>query len=481
MRKKGFALFLSFALVWLMAACQDDDSFTTSPSHLLTFSTDTVRLDTMFSNVPSAAKTLWVFNRSGDGLRCRSIRLEDGARSGFRVNVDGIGLSEDNDYSTSEVELRNKDSVRVIVEATLPAAREAAPEERNDNIVFTLESGVEQRVSLNAWAWNARLLRNVRISRDSLLDTSAVPTVIYGGLRVDSGATLTIAPGSTLYFHSDAGMDVYGRLIAEGTADKGILLRGDRIDRMFDYLPYDRVPAQWIGVRFHSSSYENKMKFIELHSTNTAITIDSSDVERQKLLLSHATVHNCQGYGLVTSNAKVRLENVQITNTLYDCLAVNGGDVFVNNATLAQFYPFDSRRGAALAFNDRYPIVSLTVRNSLLTGYADDVLMATSADTARLDHYQFDYCMIRTPRLTTADSLHFTNVIFENVKDTTAMGEKHFVKIDTDKLIYDFRLDSVSAAVGKANPATAMPDDRDGRKRKHTPDLGAYEYIKPEK
>lgn len=480
MLKKDLILFLSFAMVWLMAACQDDDSFTTSPSNLLTFSTDTVKLDTLFSNVPSAAKTLWAFNRSGDGLRCTSIRLERGAHSGFRVNVDGIYLGEDNDYSTNEVEVRNKDSIRVFIEATLPTASIATPEKQSDNLIFTLESGVEQRVNLNAWAWNARLLRNVHITKDSTLDASTTPTVIYGDLRVDSGATLTITPGSTLYFHSDAGMDVYGRLRSIGTADNGILLRGDRIDHMFNYLPYDRVPAQWMGVRFHSSSFDNELRYTELHSTNTAITVDSSDVARQTLLLSHSTIHNCQGYGLVTTNAKVTLEDVQITNTLNDCLLVNGGDVSVNNATLAQFYPFDSQRGAALAFNNSYPIVGLSVTNSLLTGYADDVLMRSAVDTTALDHYLFDYCIIRTPKVTTADSVHFTNVIYEDVKDTTTMGEKHFYKIDTDNLIYDFRLDSVSAAIGKANPATALPDDRLGVIRKKTPDIGAYEYIKPE-
>ena len=106
--------------------------------------------------------------------------------------------------------------------------------------------------------------------------------------------------------------------------------------------------------------------------------------------------------------------------------------------------------------------------------------MGSAVDTTALDHYLFDYCIIRTPKVTTADSVHFTNVIYEDVKDTTTMGEKHFYKIDTDNLIYDFRLDSVSAAIGKANPATALPDDRLGVIRKKTPDIGAYEYIKPE-
>ena len=34
------------------------------------------------------------------------------------------------------------------------------------------------------------------------------------------GSTLTIAAGTTLYFHGDAGINVNGRLICNGTADK---------------------------------------------------------------------------------------------------------------------------------------------------------------------------------------------------------------------------------------------------------------------
>lgn len=474
--KKIFAIIA--ALLLLIVSCSDDDSFTASPGNLLTFSTDTVRLDTLFSNVPSAHRSFWVYNHSGDGLRCSSIRLERGGDSGFRVNVDGIHLGEGSNWQANEVEIRNKDSVRVFVEVTLPRATTAEPQKQEDNLVFTLESGVEQRVNLNAWAWNARLLRNVRISKDSTINASGEPTVIYGGLRVDSGATLTIAAGSKLYFHSDAGMDIYGRLISQGTAEANVTLRGDRIDHMFDYLPYDRVPAQWIGLHLHESSYGNELNYTDLHSSNTGIEIDSSDISRQKLTLSHSTVHNCQGYGIYADHSKLTLQNTQVTNTLHDCMFANGGDVEVNNCTFAQFYLFDGQRGAAFAFADARPLTRLNVLNSLITGYADDELMRSIKDTTATVNYLFDHCMIRTPKITTGDSIHFTNVWYEDVHDDKTMGEKHFKKFDTDNLIYDFALDSVSAAIDKADPKTALPDDRLGIKRDDKPDLGAYEYVK---
>ena len=78
-----FATLLSAALV----ACTDDDAFSTSPNRRLTFSTDTVRLDTVFSRVPTATHTFWVYNRSGSGLRLSNVRLQNGNQTGYRVNV----------------------------------------------------------------------------------------------------------------------------------------------------------------------------------------------------------------------------------------------------------------------------------------------------------------------------------------------------------------------------------------------------------
>ena len=72
---------------------------------------------------------------------------------------------------------------------------------------------------------------------------------------------------------------------------------------------------------------------------------------------------------------------------------------------------------------------------------------------------------------------HFTNVVFEDVKDTISYGQKHFVKIDGDQQDYDFHLRKESAAIDKANPESATKTDRDGRSRDEKPDVGAYEYV----
>ena len=83
---------------------------------------------------------------------------------------------------------------------------------------------------------------------------------------------------------------------------------------------------------------------------------------------------------------------------------------------------------------------------------------------------------MRTPVETTADSIRFTNILYELPDDTTAVGKRHFVNIDEENLYYDFRLDSLSLAVGFADAESAAPSDRNGTLRDETPDAGAYEY-----
>jgi hypothetical protein len=179
---------------------------------------------------------------------------------------------------------------------------------------------------------------------------------------------------------------------------------------------------------------------------------------------------------LGAKDVNITVTNSQISNTLGDCVSIDGGSATINSSTIAQFYPFDGQRGAALNAVLNKNLKTLRVTNSLITGYADGVVSISKEDSTV--EWLFDHCMLRTPKVMTADSLHFTNVTFENLKDTTTMGEKHFKKMDTDNLIYDFHLSDKSAAIDQADPATSPADDHDGVKRDDKPDIGAYENEK---
>ena len=410
--------FFLIAALALLTACSDNDSFTTDRSHRLTFTTDTVRMDTLFATVPSATYTFWVHNQSGDGLRLRSVRLERSGQSGFRVNVDGSYLNP----VVNNLEIREGDSLRVFVEVTAFENQSPDPQLVEDNLLFTLESGVEQRVNLRTYSWNAELWQTVDVTADQTIE-SATPIVIYGGINVAKDAMLTIK-NTELYFHDGAGITVDGALTVENS-----LLRGDRLDHMFDYLPYDRVSGQWKGITVNPHAVGCLLLDSELRNAMDGIVADTTTV-----VLSGSTVHNCKGSGLWAHDCVVDIQYSTLSNTLKDCLTLLGCQATLDHVTLAQFYPLSANRGFALRFEPSEQVFSLTCSNTLVTGYAEDVIEGEVDENSK---YSFANCLLRT-------------VVPEDTqKDDDIQGKKHFVLVDEDNMIYDFRLKEESPAYEK--------------------------------
>lgn len=482
MKRLFFYIILAVSVAF--ASCEDNDSFGVSPSNIFTFSEDTINMDTVFSTVPTPTYSFWLYNNSGDGIRINQARLQRGNQTGFRVNVDGFYLDNSMGSLVNNIEVRDGDSIRVFVELTSATNGQDVPVLLEDDLLFLLESGVEQKVNLRAFSWDAQLMDSLVVKSDMIIESSK-PIVIRKGIVVDSQATLTVNHPTTLYFGADAGIDVFGRLLVNQNTEGEVVMRGDRTDRMFPYLPYDRVSGQWKGIRIHSSSFENEIRNADIHSGYYGIICDSVgyDQNRMRLSLENVTIHNCKGPGVQAFNSNISIVNCQISNTLGDCLSVYGGNAFMVYTTLAQFYPFSADRGVALRFANydgeyNYPLHLFECYNSLVTGYADDVIMGETNDSTVTFNYHFQNSLLRTPVV--EDSVRFVNVIWETAEDSV-QGKMHFINIDEDNLVYDFHLDSLSTARNKAISATSFPFDRDGVMRKEdTPDVGCYEYVEKE-
>lgn len=440
-------IFYLLTILATCVACQNDDSFTTQKEALFSFDVDTLKMDTVFSKTASSTYTFWVHNDNSDGLRLQSVRLARRNQTGFRVNVDGSYLDNSNGSQVSDLEIRGEDSLLVFVELTAAETLQLEPQKLEDRLVFTLESGAEQSVLLQAWAWDAERVGRLTVEKDTVIE-SAKPLVVMERIDVAPGVTLTLR-NTTLYFHDGAGIDVGGTLRTEHCT-----LRGDRLDRMFDYLPYDRVSGQWGGVRFLESSVGNVLTDTEIRNASAAIVCDSAamDSTQVRLLMERCTVHNAEGTGIEAVNTYLILRQCQLTNTLGPCLAVYGGIAEVSRCTLAQFYPFSADRGGAILFSNGWggepvPLVRLTCEESILTGYEEDVWTGIPIDTTTVFNYSFTNSLLRSPKVETADSIHFVGIRWESPKDSI-QGTKHFVTIDEDNLIYDFHLDSLSTAKG---------------------------------
>ena len=440
-------IFYFLAILMTIVACQDDDNFSTSTGLRLTFPQDTLKMDTIFSRTPSSTYTFWVYNNNDAGIKMQSVRLRRGNQTGFRVNVDGIYLDNSNGSQTSDVEIRRNDSILVFVELTPGEMGQLEPTLLEDDLLFQMESGVEQKVCLQAWVWDAMKLYSPVITQDSLIESS-VPIVVFGDMRVEEGATLTIR-NTTLYFHDESGLDVHGTLFMEDC-----VLRGDRLDDMFSYLPYDRVSGQWNGVMINETSKGNRFVRTEIRNGCYGVICDSAalDLDQYRLEMENCIVHNCSGAGVAAINAYVRLDHCQLTNMGHECFSIFGGVAEISHCTFAQFYPFSADRGPALRFTNFYNgliamPVYVTCHNSIITGYADDVLLGDmlGEDPATFD-YEFERCLMRTPEVTDEPE-RFVDIIWETPEDSI-QGKKHFVQIDEDNLIYDFHLDSLSTAQG---------------------------------
>lgn len=471
----------------------DDEKFSSNPSHVLSFSRDTIHFDTVFTTIGSSTQILKVYNRNGEGLNIASVRLANASESGFRVNVDGhFGTS------FTDLEIRKKDSMYIFVEVTVDPLNRDNPIQVKDSLIFQMTNGVQQDVKLLAYGQDILILKGKTIDKDTVF-TSLRPILVYDSLRVNEGSTLTLDKGTRLYFHDKIDCMVHGTLIAEGTLNQPVIFRGDRLDWMFSDVPYDRVAGQWGGVRFYSSSYDNRLNYTDIHGGRYGIRCDSSDVEKLKLSLENSMLHQVQGDGLSIISSKVRVGNSQITNAKYNCVSLLGGDTEFIHCTIANFYanPNETRGDGSAVYvsnirgNNNYPLLNADFRNCLITGSKEDELSGgRGKDESVAFNYRFSHSLVNTKLNEKSEDYeeelsHYVEVTWdtkEEGKNKPLSKDKNFQSINLDgNYLYDFRPDSLSAALNIGLPADAVfyPLDRQGRNRQAdgNPDAGCYEWM----
>ncbi|MBO7240304.1 MAG: hypothetical protein J6V23_07470 [Bacteroidaceae bacterium] len=477
MIKKLALLYISILSV-LLVSCNEEAGFSSNPSLRLEFSCDTVSFDTLFTQVMSPTAKFIVRNRNDKSLRISSVRLEGGGASPFSVLVDG-------QYGTlmHDLEIRAKDSIYVLASVTVDRNNADVPLMVKDSLLFTLESGVQQSVLLLAYGRDVTFLRGENIVSDTVLEAGHY--VIYDSLTVAQGAILSLQPGTTLYFHDKAFMRVEGTLIASGSLARPVVMRGDRTDNMFSYLPYDRVPGQWGGVIISSTSNGNRLSHCDIHSAKYGIRVEQGDTALQRITIESSKLYNFEGNALELNMAHATVENSLIANAQGNCVKVVGGDVSFVHCTIANFYVW-KQRDVALALHNSIEGVPAPLRgalfaNCVISGSREDEVMGylTTLGDSVPDciNYRFENSLINT--VPTEDSC-FVNVSYDN----TPYGKDHFRLIDHDNFIYDFHLGNDSTmARGCASDLylETLPYDLDGVLRTAgAVDAGCYQFVETE-
>lgn len=496
MYKKIMIMSIAAMSLWFMG-CDDYDTFTTDRSATLQFSTDQVVFDTLITTRPSATKTLAVYNHGDKGVRIREVRLASGAASPFRINIDGQDMSRTAYNRVTDFEVRRRDSIMIRAEVTVPEWNSDEPQEVSDRLILTLESGVEQSVALSVVGQDAFYLNARTLTQDTTLSARR-PILVSGWLTVAENVTVTMEAGTRLLFHDDAGMTVNGCIVANGTLEKPVVFRGDRIDHIFDYLPYDRLPGRWQGITLTTKSAGNILNYADIHGGTYGIicalpgegetAVPITDDTPARLTLTNSLVHNTKGVGLLLYDTRAEIANTEISNALGRCVDLVGGDVTFTFCTIAQFYPLDANRGDALhianvADGKYHALRRADFINCVITGYADDVVMGDWIPEDMLPegvsqaeaNYHFLHCFMATEIPSSED---FQSCVYDDPANECA-HDKNFLLMDTHALLYDFTPVEGSHIRGIANPAyiTSWPYDRRGRTRSPNanPNAGCYE------
>ena len=473
-RSRLASLIIALLTLW---SCNDDWSFSTDSRYVLEFSADTVSFDTVFTGVTSATSGFMIYNTNDVGLRFDAV-MGKGAASPFRMNIDGEGGA-----SVAGLEIPAGDSLLCFLSVNIAATDDAGLSDAFDSVRFVLESGAVQCVRLSAKGQNAVRLTGRRIDADTEL-TARLPYIIFDSLYVADGATLTLKPGTRLYFHKDAVLDVAGRLIADGTQDSVILMRGDRLDYMLTDVSYDMLAGQWGGIRIRGGSYGNSIRWCDIHSGEWGIVADSAGTDQLKLSIESTVIHNVNGNCIETTGCRIEVVNSQITNAGLSCVDLAGGLSEFTFCTIAGYSLWNMGVQAVLMSDHRgksaTPIEGASFRNCIITGRHVTEFAVDVADSVRNKvHYSVSNSLLMVQDTT---DVRFSNVRFED-RNSKVYGAYNFVDRSVRGYRSVFELDSLSRARGIADTLSVVwPVDLNGTLRPQSgADAGCYQYKPPVK
>lgn len=462
-------------IVVFFVSCQKEHE-SDSNGKLLSFSTDVMAFDTIFTSIGSPTKNLRVYNTTNDRVVVSSIRLAGGENSGFRLNVNGEASNE-----VFNVEIPARDSIFIFVEATLSKNGNQQVMVAEDSILFQVNSK-EQKVKLLAWGQDFKMIRSEMIKTTTW--TKEKTYLVYNYAFVDSCQTLTIEPGCTIYFHKNAGLFIKGTLIVDGTLSEPVVFKGDRMESS-----YANEPDQWNGITLLSGSHNNLINHSIIRNANIGLQV--GNIEKKgfaSVELANTRIENMSWSGIWAMKSKILAYNCVIANVrYYNTALLLGGDYQFYHTTFANY----NSNVVGTAYNSETLTISNYLANStngakyigdlnqaifgncIITGLNRDELRI-AMDKQGKSNYLFDHCLIQisdTFKLSIPD--RFID-IQRNISPRFINPQKGIFELDTLSAAKDY---------GKQSYAKIVPFDLKGidRNADAGPDLGAYERVEKKK
>lgn len=469
-----------------LSSCRDS-IISDDPSLHLSFSCDTLSFDTLFTGIGSATGRIMVRNPHSNALLIRRAWVEKG--TAFHVNVDG-----ETDLSRmTDMELRGGDSLYIFVRAFINEQNSDTPVRIEDAIHLEVNDHVET-VHLEAYGWDANLIRTAagrtQVDHDTVF-TAGRPYLIYDTLLL--AGNVTIEAGTRIYVHQSASIYCYGNLDIQGTIANPVTIMGDRLDKLFEHVPYSYSAGQWGGLYLvddgRGEAHQHTLQGVQITGGNIGLyCISERKTDLPKLRLIDSRIHNHALYGLVLIQVDAEVCNTEISNAASYCVYLSGGNHRFIHTTIADYFDYTNMRYLQSASRDTVAAVYIDDLSKqgprTVSSFINSVIMGPNRNNVMLatplpQYYagEFIGCYLKTDSMTSAsahDNVYWhaedTAKVFQN--DVFLYGEWQY---------YDFRLDSLSPARGIALPdvAASFPTDlyNNSRLADGAPDAGCYEYL----
>jgi hypothetical protein len=446
--------------VLLAYACNPiEEEITIDQNAKLTFSSDTVIFDTLFSSVSSITKRLLVFNPNKNAVNISRLYLGLRNLSEYSIIVNG----EESDEVKDELILGN-DSLLILINVKANPQNQDLPFIVKDSIVFE-SNGNTEHVKLVSWGQDAIFLNGERIDCNSTW-TAERPYVIYNFALVDTLCRLNVNPGTKIYIDNNASLFVKGSLRLNGTIENKIIVRNTRLDRKFDV-----SPGQWQGIFYLEGSFNNVIEYAVISNGTTGIRVGTPDDNTDfDLTIGNTIIEHMSVAGILAFTSDLHAYNTVVYNCgQYIVGNFLGGNYLYEHCTFSNDPPSFFNDDPSYQFSDNILLddnstlsadLDIKIVNSILWGNKDnEVALSVSGD--RSVTVEIHDNIIRT-----------TDVSYVELGNTIST-ENNFPGF-YDRFLYDYQIDSL----GKARDAGSyigIDFDILGNPRDDKPDYGAYE------
>ena len=448
----------------------------------LTFSCDTLSFDTVFTAQGSSTAQMMVYNPNAHAVIVDKVWLTNG--TSFRVNVDGEPQLD----RLTNLQINGGDSLFVFVRVDIDPTNVNTPVLVSDQLHFHLSNNATQQVELEAYGQDLTRIGHKGCGRT---DTTMItfsgkkPYLIYDTLVVDG--MMKIQAGATIYMHSGACIYALGDVSAKGTQEKPICIRGDRLDYLFEQVPYLYAGGSWNGLYLQAEKKQTyEFNYVDILSGNVGLyCINTNTSTLPTMLMNGCRIHNHTLYGLVLLNTNAKITNTEISNCASYCVYCAGGTHQFIHSTIASYFGSTNVRIQSVAkestaavyidnLSKEEPATNTSFLNCIITGYRPNQLVVATP----LDQYYPGLFIGNYLKTDTLEMPHAHDNTYWQVSDTNEVFVNDYFKYK-EYVYYDFRLDSLSPAIGIGDSIQALPypTDRNGVSRAGIkPDAGCYQY-----